>query len=104
MRQGDAPARLVPGIAASAELFDVLGARPFLGRGSAPARTRPARAVAVLSYGLWKELGGSPPVLGTASCSTARRRPVVGVMPRGFWFPDPGVRLWRAQADRARAE
>jgi predicted permease len=25
-------------------------------------------------------------------------RTVVGVMPRGFWFPDPGVRIWHARA------
>ena len=28
LRDGDEPARLVPGVTASAELFDVLGARP----------------------------------------------------------------------------
>src|SRR5687767_14304771 len=32
LREGDAPARLVPGLSASAELFDVLGARPAVGR------------------------------------------------------------------------
>lgn len=32
LRNGDQPARLVPSVAASAELFDVLGAQPLLGR------------------------------------------------------------------------
>src|SRR5687767_2497918 len=33
LRSGDEPARLVSGVTASAELFEVLGARPLIGRG-----------------------------------------------------------------------
>ena len=41
LEPGDGPARLLPGISASAELFEVLGARPALGRVFQPRR-RPA--------------------------------------------------------------
>jgi hypothetical protein len=27
-------------------------------------------------------------------------RRIVGVMPRGFWFPDPSVRVWLSQPMR----
>ena len=50
--------------------------------------------MAVLSYGLWQEMGGSPSILGTRLTLDGIPRTVVGVMPRGFWFPDPvGARL-----------
>jgi len=95
MREGDAPARLLPGISASAELFDVLGARPLIGRAfQAGEDAQGAEPVAVLSYGLWQELGGSPSILGKRLMLDGTPRTVVGVMPRGFWFPDPSVRIW----------
>jgi predicted permease len=95
LRDGDGPARLVPGLTTSAELFDVLGARPLLGRTFRPGDdARGAEPVAVLSYGLWRELGGTPAVLGTRVSFDGTPRTVVGVMPRGFWYPDPAVRVW----------
>jgi predicted permease len=99
LRRGEAPARLVPGIATSVELFDVLGARPYLGRGFRAGEDVPgAEPVAVVSYGLWQELGGTPAVIGMRLVLDGAPTTVVGVMPRGFWFPDPGVRVWRPQA------
>jgi predicted permease len=98
MRDGDAPARLVPGIATSAELFDVLGARPVIGRGFRPGDdARGAEPVVVISHGLWQELGGRPSVVGQRVTLDGTERTVVGVMPRGFWFPDPSVRVWTAR-------
>ena len=95
LRDGDEPARLVPGVTASAELFDVLGARPLLGRGfRAGDDVRGAEPVAVLSFGLWQEMGGNPSIVGTRLTLDGTPRTVVGVMPRGFWFPDPSVRVW----------
>jgi hypothetical protein len=99
LRRGEAPARLVAGVATSAELFDVLGARPYLGRGFRAGEDVPgAEPVAVVSYGLWQELGGTPAVIGMRLVLDGAPTTVVGVMPRGFWFPDPGVRVWRPQA------
>jgi predicted permease len=98
-RDGDEPARLVPGVVASAELFDVLGAAPFIGRGFRAGDDVPgAEPVAVLSFGLWRELGGNPSLVGQQVTLDGRPRTVIGVMPRGFWFPDPSVRVWTAAA------
>ena len=58
LREGDAPARLLPSLSASAELFDVLGAQPMLGRTfRAGDDTKGAEPVAVLSFRSWQEMG-----------------------------------------------
>jgi putative ABC transport system permease protein len=92
-----APLRLVRGISTSAELFDVLGTRAFIGRtfeqGDDLTKAAPA---AVLSYGLWQELGGDPSIVGQQLRLGGEARTVVGVMPRGFWFPSPTIRVWTA--------
>jgi putative ABC transport system permease protein len=94
-RVGGGPARLVPGVTASSELLDVLGAAPVLGRGFRKGDDVPgAEGVALLSFGLWQELGGTPAIIGTRVTVDGRPRTVIGVMPRGFWFPDPSVRIW----------
>lgn len=90
-----APLRLLPAVRASSELFDVLGAKPMLGRGFLPGDdVQGAEPVVVLSYSLWRELGGDHTVLGRRLMLDGTPRTVVGVMPRGFWFPDPSSRLW----------
>jgi putative ABC transport system permease protein len=92
------PTRLVPGISSSHELFDVLGARPALGRPFQAGDDRQgADPVAVLSYGLWQEMGGDASILGRRVRLDGVPRTVVGVMPRGFWFPNPTVRIWLPQ-------
>jgi predicted permease len=95
LRSGDDPARLVPSVNASAELFDVLGTRPLLGRTfRAGDDVRGAEPVAILGYGLWQDLGGNPSIIGSRIALDGVPRVVIGVMPRGFWFPDPSVRVW----------
>lgn len=81
----------------SAELFDVLGARPLLGRAFQAGDDRPgAAAVTVVSYGFWQqELGGDPGVIGRRIEIGGDAVEVVGVMPRGFYFPSPMFRIWR---------
>ncbi|HKO15138.1 MAG TPA: ADOP family duplicated permease [Gemmatimonadaceae bacterium] len=98
LRENNAPTRLIPGISTSAELLDVLGARPLIGRGFRPGDdAQGAEPVAVISYGLWQGLGGTPSVLGSRLTLSGTPRTIVGVMPRGFWFPDPAVRIWLAK-------
>jgi putative ABC transport system permease protein len=99
LRTGEGPLRLVPTTVASAELFDVLGARPLLGRTFSPGDDRiGSEPVAVLSYAQWQALGGDPGVLGRRLTIADAPVTVVGVMPPQFWFPDPTVRVWRATA------
>ena len=98
LRQQGAPPRLVPGISTSAELFDVLGAQPFMGRGFEPgADLIGAEPTAVLSYGLWQELGARRDIIGAQMPLDGQTRRIIGVMPKGFWFPDPSVRVWLSE-------
>lgn len=98
LESNSGPTRLVPGISSSYELFDVLGARPALGRAFQAGDDRQgADPVAVLSYGLWQEMGGDASILGQRVRLDGIPRTVVGVMPRGFWFPNPTVRIWLPQ-------
>ena len=81
----------------SAELFDVIGATPLLGRTFAKGEDRPgAEPVAVLSYGTWKQrLGGDPRSIGQRIVLDGTPVTVIGVMPKGFYFPSPEYQLWR---------
>ena len=89
------PARLAEGIAATSELFQVLGASPALGSGFRPGDDRTgAEPVAVLSHAMWKEMGGDPAIVGRRVELDGSTRTVVGVMPQGFWFPSPDTRVW----------
>ena len=91
------PMRLEEGIATSPELFDVLGARAMLGRTFRIGDdVRGAEPVAILSYALWTQLGADPRVIGKPLTLGGTSRTIVGVMPRGFWFPSPTTRVWTA--------
>ena len=81
----------------SAGLFDVVGARPALGRTFISGEDRPgAEPTVVLSYGLWqRELAGDPGIIGRRIVLDGKPTTVVGVMPRGFFFPTPEHRIWR---------
>jgi len=91
------PLRLIPGIAASSELFDVLGRSAMLGRTFRQGEDLVgAEPVAVLSHSLWEELGSDPNIVGKPLQLGGVARTVAGVMPRGFWFPSPATRVWTA--------
>ena len=89
------PLRLVDAIAVSAEFFDVLGIAPMLGRTFREGDDVPgAPLTAVLSHGVWQELGSDGSIVGKPIHLGGLPRTVVGVMPRGFWFPSPTTRVW----------
>ncbi len=91
----NASTRLLPALSASAELFRVLGAAPELGRAFQEGDDlQGAEPIAVLSHGLWTELGADPAIVGQRLRLDGAERTVVGVMPAGFWFPEPTVRVW----------
>ena len=77
--------------------FDVLGARPLLGRFLVPNDEAPGAApVLVLSYGTWrKEFGGDPNIVGRRLREpyANQRYEIVGVAPPGLEYP-AGVGLW----------
>ena len=89
------PMRLVPGIAVSAEFFDVLGMPAHLGRTfRAGEDLVGAEPVAVLSFSLWQDLGADRDIVGKPLLLGGMARTVVGVMRPGFWFPSPTTQIW----------
>jgi putative ABC transport system permease protein len=84
-------------VGASGNLFDVLGARPMLGRAlTVDDDRRGAAPVIVLGYGVWtRKFGGSGSVLGRRVELSGTRFTVVGVMPKGFEYPR-GSEAWVA--------
>ena len=69
----------------SANYFSALGVKPVYGRAFLPEEERHgSEPVAVLSYRMWKELGGDPQVVGQIMDINTRLCRVVGVAPKGF--------------------
>jgi predicted permease len=89
-------AQRVFGLYASASLFHVLGMKPFLGRAFTDRNMHPGnRNVVVISYELWRSVfGADPDVVGTMVHIGAEMYRIIGVMPRGFAFPDRTTALW----------
>jgi predicted permease len=79
----------------SSQWFQVLGARPVLGRTFTAQEDQPnAGPVAVLSYGLWQRaFGGGHDVLGQSLLLDQKPYRIVGVMPSDFDWPR-GEQLW----------
>lgn len=92
----DGRSSLIVATVASANLFDVLGARPLLGRTFHRGEDRPgAEPVVVLSWAAWQtELGGDRDVVGRRVELNGRPTTVIGVMPRDFYFPTPDMQAW----------
>lgn len=80
----------------TASLFPLLQSLPLVGRALEPADEHGPKVV-VLSEGLWEErFGRDPGALGRALQLDGVAHRVVGVMPRGFAFPDRETRAWVA--------
>ncbi len=92
-----AGAQLLRYVVTTPSLFDVLGVRPALGPGLTPEDDRPhAPPVIVISHAMWQdELGSDPNVIGRQILVGGAPVTVVGVMPRGFYFPTPEIKAWR---------
>src|SRR5207302_10819574 len=77
----------------SPNLFGVLGVRPAIGRGFTGAELHDR--LAVLSYGMWATAFGSDRnIVGRVINLDGQSFTVVGVMPRGFAFPNEETQLW----------
>jgi len=95
----------------TANVFDALGIRPFMGRTFRPGEDAPGTpVVVVLSHWLWKgRYDGDPAIVGRAIRVNGRPATVIGVMPPGFAFPFRekvwvSLKLDLAQAPRGKAE
>jgi len=83
----DLPDR-VDGLRVSWDFFEMLGARPLLGRSFIAEDDRPgAPGVAVLTHALWvRKFGGDPEIIGKTLTVDSEKCTVVGVMPARFRF------------------
>jgi predicted permease len=73
----------------------ILGTPPMLGRDFTPADNTPGgEKVAIIGYGIWqRDFGGSPQILGKGVRINGKPATIVGVMPKGFAFPQ-NEELW----------
>src|SRR5262249_476261 len=85
----------VPRAGVTVNFFDVLGVQPMLGRVFLPNEDQPnVTPVAILSEGLCQpRFGSDRTILGKTITINARPIVVVGVMPRGFEFPE-NTEIW----------
>ena len=81
-----------------ANFFDLLGARPLMGRTWAAGEDEPGHDhVVVLGYGLWQShFGGDRKIVGSDIQLNGEKYNVIGVMPAGFHFPSQ-AQLWIPQ-------
>jgi hypothetical protein len=93
LASGDRPVR-VKATYATHELLPLLGVSPVLGRWFEASEDRPGdRRVIVIGHDLWQRMfGGDPAILGKQVQLDAVPVNVIGVMPRGFQFPDRDAR------------
>jgi predicted permease len=90
----------------TADLFDVLGVRPLLGRGFTRDEETPGKGnVTVLSYSMWHDrYGADPAIIGKSIRANGVPMTVVGVMPSGFLFPNNQAIWLPVQLDATKLE
>jgi len=87
----------VQSVAASADLFPLLGVQPRLGRTFLPKEDQAGTHVAILSHDFWqRRFAGDPSILERTIILDGSSYHVVGVMPAGFQYPiqEVPVELW----------
>ena len=89
---GAAGAERLDGARVTPNLFPLLGARPMLGRTFLASEAEEGNdRVVILGYGLWqRRFGGDSAIVGRTVMVNLRPHTVVGIMPRGFAFPERG--------------
>ena len=103
LAEGRGDAERLQGLRTTANLFELLAARPFLGRTFARGEDAPGSpCLAVLSHGLWtRRFGGDRGILDRPMRIDGLPCSVIGVMPREFGFPSPRIALWQVLAPPA---
>ena len=91
----DGPEKLT-GAAVSPAMFPLLRAAPYLGRLFATEEEAPgADRVVLLSHQSWvNRFAADPDIVGAPIDLDGDPHTIVGVMPEGFYFPDPDVEVW----------
>src|SRR4029078_10584098 len=85
---GGNEARELQGVAATSQIFSVLGVSPMLGRAYTTTDDAPDGRVVVFTYDAWqKYFNGDPNIVGQQVRLALRSYTVLGIMPKGFRFP-----------------
>jgi putative ABC transport system permease protein len=82
-RLGDDTRRLET-LGVTANFFDLLGARPALGRLFRAAEAEQEPRLAVISHKLWQQSGADPHIIGHQAIINGASFTVIGVLPRNF--------------------
>ena len=93
---GDGEPERISGQLVSANVFSILGVEPALGRAFLANEDQPGQEhVVVLSHALWqRRFNQDPSVINRNITLNGESFTVVGVMPRGFFFPERENELW----------
>lgn len=92
---GGGPPEEVPALGVTANLLPMLGVPPLLGRTFTPDEDAPGNKAVVLGYGLWKRrFGGDANLVGNTILMSGEKFDVIGVMPKGFQYPDQQTQVW----------
>ena len=91
-RTGAGSPEQVDGARVTANFFDTLGVRPWLGRTAfSPDEDRTGAPVLILRYGTWRSVfNADPNVIGKTVSLDGLPRTIVGVLPETFAFPHVG--------------
>src|SRR5215467_2964566 len=93
---GEGEPQQLPGAMVSGKFFAAMGTIPVIGRtlNEQDDLNGSDNHVVVLSYGLWQStFGGDPQILNRILHISAERYRVLGVMPKGFEYPEH-AKLW----------
>ncbi|MGH7615727.1 MAG: ABC transporter permease, partial [Gemmatimonadaceae bacterium] len=95
MRGDHGPERLTA-VRATADFFTALGVHPTIGREFTREEDAPGRNnVAVLANAFWlTRFGGRASAVGTVVEIDGQPTRIIGVMPPGVGFPNPGTQIW----------
>jgi predicted permease len=93
---GDGEPERIVGLRTTPSLFPTLQTGAARGRVFTDADAQPGTDhVIVLSHNLWKNrFGADPGITGTTIRLNTENYTVIGVMPEGFYFPNPRVQAW----------
>jgi putative ABC transport system permease protein len=92
---GDGPPDFVHAQRVTPNLFRILGVPALAGRTLTGDDDRAGENVVVLSYRLWRRrYGGDLGLIGRSILINDEKYKVVGVMPKGFYFPNRQVEFW----------
>ena len=80
----------------TSNMFPLLGVKPELGRNITAEEDKPgANHVVILSHGVWMaDFSGDANIVGKTISLNNAQYTVIGVMPRGFIFPDRETQIW----------